>query len=91
MEDFDEDLKVIKVNGTLNNSENKIQAKFCEVLGLRSEGGKITSVEMEQKVVEFFQQNEALSVLFIFEDIEYYVESTKQLMLYKILDLLSRC
>ena len=31
-------LKVIKVNATLNNSENKFQAKFCEALGLSSSG-----------------------------------------------------
>jgi len=27
-------------------------------------------------------------VLFIFEDIEYYIETTKQILLYKILDML---
>jgi len=32
-----------------------------------------------------------VSVLFLFEDIDYYVETTKQVLLYKILDTLQYC
>ena len=39
--------------------------------------------------MQYFQEQPGLSVLFIFEDIDYYVETTKQYMLYKILDLLA--
>ena len=82
-------LQVIKVNATLNNSENKFQAKFCEALGLSSSGSnQLTSVEMVEKVQEYFADQENLKVLFILEDIDYYVETTKQIMLYKILDTL---
>lgn len=37
---------------------------------------------------EYFEQFPDLAVLFIFEDIDNYVEQTKQVMLYKILDML---
>ena len=83
--DDPENLKVIKLNSTLNNSENKIQAKFCEALGLDR---SITAIEMVEAVHNYFESNPELSILFIFEDIDYYVETTKQMMLYKILDLL---
>ena len=46
---------------------------------------------MKLKVEEYFQLNPDISVLFVFEDIENYVETTKQHMLYKILDLLQSC
>ena len=46
---------------------------------------------MVEKVREFFESSPELSILFIFEDIDYYVETTKQMMLYKILDLLQHC
>lgn len=50
MENPDQDLKVIKVNATLNNSENKIQTKFCEALGLKDANKSLTSVEMMNQV-----------------------------------------
>ena len=52
---FENELKVIRVNSTLNNSENKIQAKFIEALGLQKvEKGQMTSIELNEKVREFF-------------------------------------
>ena len=82
---------MIRLNSILNNSENKIQAKFFEALGLKESNKNIvTSVEMVENINKFFEDNEDISVLFIFEDIEHYVESTKQLMLYKILDVLTQ-
>ena len=60
------------MNSTLNNSENKIQKKFCEALGLR-DSKQLTSVEMVEKVKEHFEELPNLSILFIFEDIDYYV------------------
>ena len=43
---------------------------------------------MVEAVHAYFEAFPDLSILFIFEDIDYYVETTKQMMLYKILDLL---
>ena len=51
----------------------------------------MTSNEFTNKVQEFFQENKDLSILFVAEDIEYYVETTRQIMLYKILDMLQHC
>ena len=83
--------KVIRVNTTLNKSESKILMKFCETLGLKEESKSFYSTEMTQHVQEYFTRNPDCSVLFIFEDIDYYVETTKQVLLYKILDMLQYC
>ena len=82
---------MIRLNSTLNNSENKIQAKFCDALGLKEEAKGLTAMEMVAKVQEYFEECPGMSILFIFEDIDYYVETTKQLMLYKILETLQHC
>lgn len=44
---------------------------------------------MINRVQDFFSANPNISVLFLFEDIDYYVETTKQVLLYKILDMLT--
>ena len=62
--------------------------KFCEALGLRDFDRQITSNEFTNKVTEYFKSDPNLSILFVFEDIDYYVETTRQVMLYKILDML---
>ena len=46
---------------------------------------------MITQVQEYFETQEDLCLLFILEDIDYYIESTKQMMLYKILDMLQYC
>tara|TARA_B110000285_G_C15093834_1_gene600710 strand:+ start:917 stop:1087 length:171 start_codon:yes stop_codon:yes gene_type:complete len=46
---------------------------------------------MIDEVQKFFQEQEDLCLVFILEDIDYYIESTKQMMLYKILDMLQYC
>ena len=84
-------LKAIRVNATMSNSEPKFQAKFCEALGLKELDKQVTSNEFTNRVQEFFQENKDLSILFVAEDIEYYVETTRQIMLYKILDMLQHC
>lgn len=38
-------------------------------------------------IKEYFDNNPNMSVCFILEDIDYYVETTKQVLLYKILDM----
>ena len=42
---------------------------------------------MVNHIKEYFELNPNISVCFILEDIDYYVETTKQLLLYKILDM----
>jgi len=42
-------------------------------------------IEMVQK---YFDSQTNMCLLFILEDIDFYIESTKQMMLYKILDML---
>ena len=71
------ELNVIKVNSTLNNSESKILMKLCETLGLKEESKSFYTVEMISHLQDYFVRNPTTSVLFIFEDIDYYVETTK--------------
>ena len=87
----DFNLRAIRVNATMSNSEPKFQAKFCEALGLRDLDSKVTSNEFTNRVQEYFQENKELAILFVFEDIDYYVETTRQIMLYKILDMMQHC
>lgn len=42
---------------------------------------------MVETMKTFFEENKNVVVLFILEDIDYYVETTKQVLLYKILDM----
>jgi Cdc6-like AAA superfamily ATPase len=58
-------------------------------LGLTGQAGEFYTVEMINRVQEFFSNNPNISVLFLFEDIDYYIETTKQVLLYKILDMLT--
>ena len=80
-------LKIVRVNSILNNSESKILTKFCEALKLKASAKNYT-VEMIDMAREYFESEENLCLLFILEDIDFYIESTKQMMLYKILDML---
>jgi len=51
----DVNLLVVKVNSTLNNSENKIHSKFFEALGLQNlDKGQQQAEEMYAKVREYF-------------------------------------
>ena len=42
---------------------------------------------MMEHIKEYFITNSHIAVCFILEDIDYYVENTKQVLLYKILDM----
>jgi origin recognition complex subunit 4 len=46
---------------------------------------------MINSVAEYFKEHPDSCVLFLFEDIDYYIETTKQVLLYKILDMLQYC
>ena len=80
-------LKVIRVNAILSNSEAKILMKLSDSLGLKHAQQAFHSLEMVNHIKEYFELNPNISVCFILEDIDYYVETTKQLLLYKILDM----
>ena len=73
----DQEFRVVTINCTLNNSEAKMVSKFCQILGLAGQQGEFYTVEMINRVQEFFSKNPNISVLFLFEDIDYYVETTK--------------
>ena len=86
------DLKVIRVNSILSNSETKILQRLSEALKItrvsQSEPkSSFHSVEMVDSIREYFERKQNQAVLFVLEDIDYYVETTKQLLLYKILDM----
>lgn len=42
---------------------------------------------MVESIKNYFMKKQNQAVLFVLEDIDYYVETTKQLLLYKILDM----
>ncbi len=42
---------------------------------------------MVESIKDYFEKRQNQAVLFVLEDIDYYVETTKQLLLYKILDM----
>ena len=43
---------------------------------------------MITEIQNYFQEHKDMALLFIFEDIDYYIQETKQSILYKILDML---
>ncbi|TNV79899.1 hypothetical protein FGO68_gene7637 [Halteria grandinella] len=89
------ELKVIRVNSILLNSETKILLKLGESLRLKQHQQAMAAkaqfhqLEMVDSIKRYFEENPGMAVLFVLEDIDYYVETTKQLLLYKILDMFS--
>ncbi|CDW89844.1 UNKNOWN [Stylonychia lemnae] len=80
-------LKIIRVNSILSNTEAKILMKLSESLNLKHASQAFHSFEMMEHIKQYFDENQNISVCFILEDIDYYVENTKQVLLYKILDM----
>lgn len=75
------------MNAILNSTEQKMLTKFYESLNIKH-GQKSFHVEMIQEVQEYFKEQKNLCILFVLEDIDFYIEWSKQHMLYKILDML---
>lgn len=71
------ELRVIRVNSILSNSETKILIKLCESLRLKQQQKGFHSLEMITLISKYFEDNSKISVLFILEDVDYYVETTK--------------
>ena len=79
----------MRVNTTLlDANESKILMKFCEVIGLQAQAKQFYTVEMITQIQDYFTEHPEVSLLFIFEDIDFYINETKQVLLYKILDML---
>jgi hypothetical protein len=58
------------------------------MLGMDNSDKQILAHEMQARMEEYFMSRPEVSVLFILENVEYYVENSKQSLLYKILDML---
>ena len=84
------ELKIARVNSILNNSESKIFTKFAECLGLKQALNNNQTVELIEQVSDLFKSRKDLCVVFIIEEFEHYIETSKQIMLYKILDMLTQ-
>ena len=61
--------------------------KFFESLNLKA-SQKNYHIEIINEVQEYFKEQKNLCILFVLEDIDFYIEWSKQHMLYKILDML---
>lgn len=61
--------------------------KFFESLNFK-DGMKTYHIEMITEVQEYFKEQKNLCIVFVLEDIDFYIEWSKQHMLYKILDML---
>ena len=62
--------------------------KFCDALNFKSGANTQYGIEMIEHVQKYFQEEKNICVFFILEDIDFYIEQTKQILLYKILDML---
>jgi hypothetical protein len=75
------ELKVIRVNSILSNSETKILQRLSEALKLPQQIGEekasFHSIEMVESIKNYFLKKQNQAVLFVLEDIDYYVETTK--------------
>ena len=80
-------IKAIRVNSILTTKETAILNHFAEWLGMDNIDKQILAHEMQARMQQYFKAHPEVSVLFIFENVEYYVENSKQSLLYKILDM----
>lgn len=51
--------------------------RFCEILGLQDKSKQFYTVEMITEIQKYFEANKDLALLFIFEDIDFYIQETK--------------
>ena len=80
-------IKVIRINSILTLKETAILNHFAECLGMDNADKQVLAHEMKERMQEYFKCHPEVSILFIFENVEYYIENTKQSLLYKILDM----
>jgi origin recognition complex subunit 4 len=72
----------------LTTKETAILNHFAECLGMDNADKQILAHEMQAKMEQYFKTRPDISVLFVLENVEYYIENSKQSLLYKILDML---
>jgi len=82
------DIRAVRINSILTTKETAILNHFAEWLGMDNSDKQILAHEMQARMEQYFQSRPEVSVLFILENVEYYVENSKQSLLYKILDML---
>lgn len=80
-------IKAIRINAILTTKETAILNHFAECLGMENNDKQILATDMQAKMSKYFEDHPEVSVLFIFENVEYYIENSKQSLLYKILDM----
>ena len=67
-------LKIIRINTIQTKSEAGMLGKLCDSLGMHQAKRSFYSVEMIEEVKAYFESNKDVSVLFVMEDIDYYVD-----------------
>ncbi|CAI2364249.1 unnamed protein product [Moneuplotes crassus] len=82
------DIRTVRINSILTTKETEILNHFAECLGMDIIDKQGLSQEMKERMKDYFKQFPNIAVLFILENVEYYVENSKQSLLYKILDML---
>ncbi|CAI2364475.1 unnamed protein product [Moneuplotes crassus] len=82
------DVRTIRINSILTTKETAILNHFAECLGMDNCDKQTLAQEMRERMEAFFKDCPGIAVLFILENVEYYVENSKQSLLYKILDML---
>ncbi|CAI2364244.1 unnamed protein product [Moneuplotes crassus] len=87
-EDSECDVRTVRINSILTTKETAILNHFAECLGMDSVDKQGLSQEMKERMEDYFKQFPNIAVIFILENVEYYVENSKQSLLYKILDML---
>jgi hypothetical protein len=71
------ELLTIRLNSILTKTEPALISKFAELLGIHNSKQELNSNSMVEIIKEYFQENPNVNVLFVLEDIDYYVENTK--------------
>ena len=74
-EESPKELRVVRVNSILNNTEQKMLTKFFESLNIK--GQKSYHIEMIKEVQDYFSEQKNLCILFVLEDIDFYIEWSK--------------
>jgi len=70
------ELRVVRVNAILNHTEQKMLQKFYESLDLKQKQ-KSYHIEIINEIQEHFKEQKNLCILFVLEDIDFYIEWSK--------------
>lgn len=70
------ELRIVRVNAILNHTEQKMLQKFFESLQFKG-GMKAYHIEMISEVQAYFKEQKNLCIVFVLEDIDFYIEWSK--------------